>query len=77
MTLATPCDACGRPLHRDVVTVRFATVSTASIVSAAGRPVAAARQAYLVCEGCAAYVQACITALEQRGAGVVDAGVTP
>lgn len=68
MTLATPCDACGRPLHRDVVTVRFAAVSTASITSAAGRTVTAARQAYLVCQGCAAYVQACITVLEQRGA---------
>lgn len=66
MTLAIPCDACGKPLRRDVVTLRFATLAVAS--GGAAQPGAApgARREYLVCAGCASYVQACIAVLEGR-----------
>lgn len=66
MTLATSCDACGRSIHRDVVALRFATLS---VVPAPGggaqsKALPGAQQAYLVCMSCASYVQACIARLE-------------
>lgn len=70
MTLAIPCDACGQPLRRDVVTLRFATLVLASDGAAPSKATATARQEYLVCTGCASYVEACIAVLEARvGAG--------
>lgn len=68
MTLATPCDACGRPLHRDVVALRFATLSVAAVAGGGIHPkvTLGAQQTYLVCVSCASYVQACVAALEDE-----------
>ena len=70
MTLATPCDACGSPLHRDVVALRFTTLSVVPGGGAQAKAPPGARRAYLVCVRCAAYVEACIEVLE----GGADAG---
>jgi len=66
MTLATPCDACGKPLRREVVTLRFATLSAVPTGTSQAKAAPVERQEYLVCAGCASYVQACIAVLEGR-----------
>lgn len=66
MTLAIPCDACGSPLRRDVVTLRFSTSSTHHSTSGHTRLAPDSKDEYLVCPACASYVQACIAVLEGR-----------
>ena len=66
MTLATPCDACGSPLRRDVVMLRFSTSSTHHGTNGHMRLATDSKDEYLVCPGCASYVQACIAVLEGR-----------
>lgn len=66
MTLAIPCDACGAALRHDVVTVRFTTSSVSFGTAGHTRMTPNRRQEYLVCAGCASYVQACIAVLEGR-----------
>ncbi len=66
MTLAIPCDACGSPLRRDVVTLRFSTSSTHYSTSGLTRLASDSKDEYLVCPACAPYVQACIAVLEGR-----------
>lgn len=66
MTLATPCDACGTPLRRDVVTLRFMTSAMTYGTSGHGKSAPDLKQEYLVCPGCASYVQACVAVLEGR-----------
>lgn len=66
MTLAIPCDACGTALRNDVVTVRFSTSRVAIAIAGHTRTTPNRREEYLVCTGCAAYLQACIAMLEAR-----------
>lgn len=66
MTLSTPCDACGTPLRRDVVTLRFMTSTISYGTTSQTRVVPDLKQEYLVCPGCASYVQACVAVLEGR-----------
>jgi hypothetical protein len=68
MTLAVPCDACGTPLRRDVVTVKFTTSNVSFGMGSHTRLTPSSRQEYLVCQRCASYVQACIALLEERAA---------
>ena len=73
MALAFPCDACGTPLRRDVVTLRFATLSLAD-PTAPAKLIPNTRQEYMVCDDCASYVRACVALLEARvGVRPVDA----
>ncbi len=66
MTLAIPCDACGTALRHDVVTVRFATSRVSFATAGHTRTTPNRREEYLVCTGCASYLQACIAVLEAR-----------
>lgn len=70
MTLAIPCEACGIPLHHDVVTLRFATFSLVPGGEARSNMTPKARQEYLVCTGCASYVQSCVEFIEARMSGL-------
>ena len=76
MALAFPCDACGTPLRRDVVTLRFATLSLAG-PAAPAKVTPSVRQEYVICDDCASYVRACVVLLEARvGVRPVDVGGT-
>ena len=66
MTLTIPCDGCGASLHRDVVTLRFATFPLVAGGEARSNTTPKARQEYLVCTACASYVQTCVDELDAR-----------
>lgn len=69
MTLSIPCDACGTPLHHDVVTLRFATFALLAGGEARPNTTPKMREEYLVCAGCASYVQACVDFIDARASG--------